>query len=103
MLAKIGPHGFEHFRKNRGGGVVVEVNAPHHLLILPAFPSMVARSKPIAAKRNGARRRLLREVKSPYCPIRSISASLSLHSGWDIPAPDIPPAAESSGYRRAAR
>jgi plasmid maintenance system killer protein len=31
MLAEVRPHRFEHLRKNRRGGIVIEVNAAHDL------------------------------------------------------------------------
>jgi hypothetical protein len=37
VLAKVRTHGFENFRQNRRGGVIVEVNAGHNLYYSTCF------------------------------------------------------------------
>src|SRR5713101_6491703 len=44
VLSEIWAHGFEHIRKNRSGGVIVEVNAGHSS-ILPALPQRLKRMR----------------------------------------------------------
>src|ERR1700722_1913764 len=76
VLAKIRPHGVEHLRRHRSGGVVVEVNAGHHANILQAF----VRRTP-----------------------ETISVYPLLRNGLDNPVLDTQRADGSNGYRQVVR